>query len=805
VTRLTAPAQLALLALAAASGLACTRVQAAEAQGSELDARGLEASREIDERGLSLLVQARRRSPSGLLYPYPFKPPAWSNAVGVDYRGFVEAGYLANADRDEETRFEEHVDWNDGLLLRDFFLDLRGQEAGGYAHLEGGAAGRDDAFYRAEVGRRGWWRLGLFYDALPHVQANDARSLFRGSEHLALPPPLTPGSSSLANIDAALGGLGERQLEIERDREGGSFALRPAARLTLSGHWRRERRQGERPFGGAIFFSFLNPNNGSVIETVEPIDSLTDDFGIGLQYGGTRVQLDLRYRGSAFENDRRALRWQSPFVLPGLAVSGGQAALAPDNQSHAFKGDLAAALPWSGRFTASAGWNGMSQHERLLPGTINPAFPDWNQANLESLSRRHADARVETFFVDSSLRLRPLRPLTARLHVRYFERDDHTDYLAFNPVAADFGYVAEDGRFGVIPRYAPVPFDHARLIGEASLLWRTPLGANVELEYAQETFDRKQRARDTREERGRLSVVSRRLGPATLRLAYELRDRRGSTYDPAHDRIFYSTGPLDGFAVPQLSTPLSSLREFRQRDLASRVQHELQARLHLALGSSVDLALAGRVRNADHDSDYGLDFERARELSLELGWQASARLELHLFGSVKKRVSRLATIDSDQGVDCTSAPSFFAGGTCFPLANAWSADSDGVTRTAGGGFRASLTRRLEVSGDYSWLRGRDALDYAFASDAALALNTTAAAAGRGLPALRASDQVLRLAAKLQLGERWNARLYYRLEHSGLSDPQQRGLAPRIRRVLYLSHVDRSFTAHVLGAAASLEF
>ena len=45
--------------------------------------------------------------------------------------------------------------------------------------------------------------------------------------------------------------------------------------------------------------------------------------------------------------------------------------------------------------------------------------------------------------------LRPLASLTARLHLRYFERDNRTDYVAFNPLANDYGHVAEDGRFGV--------------------------------------------------------------------------------------------------------------------------------------------------------------------------------------------------------------------------------------------------------------------------------------------------------------------------------------------------------------------
>jgi MtrB/PioB family decaheme-associated outer membrane protein len=786
--------------------------RAAEAAGSGLDDAGLEASREIDERGLTLYTKARRRTPSGLLYPYPYAPPPWTTFGVLEGRGFAEVGYVGSADRDGETRYEEHVEWDDGLLLRDFYLDLRQVEGNGYAHLEGGGAGRDDAFYRAEVGRRGWLRLGLFYDAVPHVLANDARSLFEGigSESLTLPAPLIPGTSTppFAALDGALNGTGERQLEIERDRAGVNLALRALPDLSLSAHYRRERREGERPFGGSIFFSFVNfpppavQANGSVIETVEPIDSLTHDFGTGLQYSGKRVQANLAYRGSTFESHVEELRWQNPFFLPGLPVNEARAALAPDNRAHSLRGDLALALPLQGRWTASAAFGWMSQEQDLLTGTINPAFPDWT--GLDSLARSDADARVETWLLDSSLRLRPLRPLTLRLHLRYFERDDHTGYVAYNPLVPDYGYVPEDGRFGVVGRYAAVPFDHTRVLGEGSLLWRTPWGANLELEYSHEDFDRKRRARDTREDTGRVSVSSRRLGPASVRVAWEVRDRRGSSYDLAHDALFYSQGPLDLFAPAAQGSPLRSLAEFRQLDLASRVQHELQARLHLALGSSVDLSLAGMARNADFDPDYGRDWERGRELNLELGWQPSPRLELHAFGSVEKRVSRLTSIDSDSSA-LAAVPPLNAGSAAYPLANQWQADSDGSTVGLGTGFRAQLTARLELSGDYSWLRSRDELDYAFASDAALALNTTSALAGSGLPDLRTRDQVLRLAAELELSERWSARVFYRLEHSQLEDPQQRGLAPRVRRALYLSHVDDDFNAQIVGGSLTLRF
>jgi MtrB/PioB family decaheme-associated outer membrane protein len=808
VHRPVARACLVWLALCA---LLPERSRAAEAQGSELDAAGLEASRDVDPRGLSLLVQARRRSPSGLLYPYPFQPPAWRTAGALETRGFAELGYLGSFEPSghEETRYEEYVDWSDGLLLRDFFLDARTAQGAGYASFEGGSVGRDDAFYRGELGRRGWLKLGLFYDEVPHVLANDARSIYPdiGSERLTLPPPLTPNGSTPAQIQAVLDTVGERTLDIQRSRAGTTLGFRATPELSLTGHYRRERRTGERPFGGAIFFSFppAGAAAGSVIETVEPVDALTHDFGTGLQYAGKRVQANLAYRGSTFENQRDALVWENPFTMAGTPVPEGRIALAPDNSAHGLHGDIGVNLPGQARWTASAAFNRMRQREGLFPPTIHPGLPDWN--TQAALRDDEADALVETWLLDSSLRLRPLRRLTARLHLRWFERNDHTDWDAYNPLADAYGYVAEDNpRFapnpalGFIPRYAPVPFDHSRLLGEASAVWRMPMGANLELEYGHEEFDRSHRSRDTREDTGRVSVTSRRLGPASVRLAYEIRDRSGGGYDVEHDALYYSQGPLQDFAPAPLGTPLQSLRDFRQFDLASRVQQEGQARVHLALGSAVDLALAGLLRGANYDSDYGRDFERGRELNVELGWQPSPKLDLNAFGSVERRAARLRTIDAQ-----SPTPPFDAGGPAFPFSNRWSAESDGATLSFGSGFRARPLPRLELSGDYTWLRSREELDYAYASAAALAGNTTPQQAGDDLPRLITSDQVLRLAAELRLSERWSGRLFWRFEHSRLEDPQQRGLVPLIRRALYLAHVDDDFEATVAGVALSLRF
>src|SRR5262249_41117888 len=111
--------------------------------------------------------------------------------------------------------------------------------------------GRDDQFYDLEAGRAGWLRVRAWFSGVPHRYASDAVQLFdgAGSESLRLPPPLTPGGSSLADIQATLDARGESKVEVQRDRTQVGARLRVAPTLWLLAQYRLESRKGEMPWG----------------------------------------------------------------------------------------------------------------------------------------------------------------------------------------------------------------------------------------------------------------------------------------------------------------------------------------------------------------------------------------------------------------------------------------------------------------------------------------------------------------------------------------------------------------------------
>ncbi|MCH7708120.1 MAG: MtrB/PioB family outer membrane beta-barrel protein, partial [Myxococcales bacterium] len=204
--------------------LAIENVAAGEpATGSGLDPAGLAGTHLIDERGMSLWRQTPRRSPTGLLYAYPWKPWDYRELDGGWlFRGFAEIGGIGSPADSDEAYFQEYVDLDDGVLIRNLVLDLRRPESGDYFEFDAGVVGRDDQFYRAELGRFGRFRLVGFFDGLRHQYANDARILHEGagSDELRLPAPLIPGENTVGAIENALQDVGKRSIHVQRDSGG---------------------------------------------------------------------------------------------------------------------------------------------------------------------------------------------------------------------------------------------------------------------------------------------------------------------------------------------------------------------------------------------------------------------------------------------------------------------------------------------------------------------------------------------------------------------------------------------------------
>ena len=801
---------------------AASSLHAESPVGNLLSPSGLDTTLVVDERGMTLFREGRRRSPAGFLYAEPWQPVVLSEFRG-DYRiaGSLELGVVFDGGDEDETRFERYGDFEDSARVAFLSLSLLEPESGLYTLFEGGAAGRDDEYFRLEAGVPGQLRLRASFDRVPHGFANDADILFAGVGHalLTLPPPLVPGDNTAAEVGAALVGIGKRSLSLERDRTHISIDYRRSDRLKFVASYAHEDRDGSRAYGGSLGFPGVG---NSVSDTAEAIDHRTQNVSGGLQYGGERVQWNLEYQGSFFRNDHEALIFENPFFVGDVDVERGRFALPPDNDWHNLKAELSVEVPWRGRLTLVASGGRMLQDDDLLPPTVNTGLvagvdlDSWN--TRAALPRRGADAEIDTRLLHAVLRFHPWKSLRVEGRIRSYVENNDTRYTAFNPLTGETGYVTEDGALAAtigrsferiltagVPiedfRFRSSPFDRETLEWELGASYRTRGGTRIALRYEREEVDRDERERrETREDRVRLELGGRALSRARWRLSYEFADRDGSRYvsDP-FGAFFASSQP--GFVSVFGVDPPWALAQLRMPDLASRDQQVANARVNALVRDDMDLAFAIRWVNDEFSADYGLERDRVVGVSVDWNYQPSPDLSAYLFASFERRKRVLSTIASLGPF--SADPN--AGGPVFPFANEWSATSVVRSGALGLGLRVRLRARVRLESDYVFSASREHLDYDFASAGALTPGLAAADAGDEFSSQRYRDHVLETSLRLVLREQLSVRLYHRYQRSSLSDLHQTGLVPVVAGGYFFAHTDEDFEVSVYGVSLQLRF
>ncbi len=818
-------------ALALLAGALALPAGADPPRGNALNPGALDPGAGTDPRGMTVFRETRRRSPSGLTYPYPRGAPEYAGDGDWRWRGSAALSTFFDAGDEGEARFARFTERDDEAFLGGLSLELWNPSSGWRIDLGAGGVGRDDAFYALDVERAGWLRVRASWSRTPHLRANDARSVFVGvgGDTLELAGGLTPGGSGAgtgAAIDAVLAGIEERSLQLLRDRSHVEASLRLLPDLKLVGSWGFEDRRGVRPYGGSFSWPGSATLGGSV-ETIEAIDDRTQRVRAGLEWAREWLALNLFYEGSFYRNAERDLTFDNPFQLtPGSSVPRGRFASSPDNDRHNLRLDAAITLPLRSSLSAVVSWTRMEQDEDLLAPTLNSGsvgfggfavnLDEWNSP--AALSRASADAEIDTLLLNVALTSRPLRPLRLRARFQRYRLEDDTRYDALNPLNGFHGYIPEDGghqtvfnrRNGVFRavtasqvgdwRFRSVPYEQVRDRYDLDASLRLGRRTRAEVSWRVEAIDREHRQIErTRSDRIRLALHTRALPRTSLRLSWETEQRDGSAVDTEAQRAF-RTSSLPGY-VPfaGLSLPLG-LAALERPDVSDRDRDQVEARAIVALTDGMDLSIAGRVRIDDHGAAYGLRRARSSSLSAEWSWQPSPRRGYHLFGTWDTGVRRQEGI---RGV--TSA-------TPYVPAAAWAVTSDGRTVTLGAGLRLELVTGLELLSDWVFQLANERVDYRFASDSALAAGVTSAQAGSRFPDQQRREHVVetrlrwRLPARL-VGEegRWIAELYHRLERSLIDDFGQRDLFLRDGNRIYLGHVDGDYTVSVYGVSLIRRF
>lgn len=836
-----------LLGLLAAGGAAADTARFGDQRaGNTLNPPGEASFCERAAQGLSIFTERPRRSPSGLRYRVPCRPPEDNDdhdqdeddaPAAIAFSGAVELGLLSTLGDDDAQLFNEYTDWDEGLLLN--ALDLRAREPEGAHYAELSAAGptRDDGYARAELGRRGSWSIGAFYNGIPQVLATRSRSLFEGvgTSELRLPAGLEPGRNSPEAVAQAFAGAPLTPLSVQRDRTGVTAAITPTPNWRIFGGFRREDRDGTKALGGAMFFNWLDADLGSSVELIQPVNYVTYDARTGVQYAGDTYRFNLLYTGSFFTNDNDTLVWEHPFrngsVAPreggAFVTERGRFDLAPDNEAHHLKLELARSLPWRGQITTTASIGRMTQDDRLIPPTINGGaggtsidpidLNAWTTA--QALSRQRADARIDTWLFHTRVRLRPWRALTLRAEARWRNEDNDTEFVNFNPLTGQYGTILTDGgvggavpfrsglfrpgRAGSRQHIRAIPFATDRARFELAADYRLTRASTVTLALKREDIEHAHRERDETEEHEiELRWNYRGADWANLRMGYRYAERDGDAYDPFPYAAFY-TESLPQF-MPRFdngTTPhtLASLRKF---DLADRQRHRADAKLNLLLRDDLELMLTGRFEDRDLDAQHGRRNNDRTSANAELSWAPSTATGAYLYFSRLSRDLELANISSAGAL----APDGSPGGPVFPQRNAWAAALDERDYTAGVGVEHRFELGdLELSSDVVYVRSRSEIALTAASAGAAEGALPAGQTRSSLPEIAFERLIWESSLLWPFAERWRARFYYRYEDGDIEDFHFDGVGGVIRQQLYLGTGQTPYQAHAVGAFLQYRF
>jgi hypothetical protein len=458
----------------------------------------------------------------------------------------------------------------------------------------------------------------------------------------------------------------------------------------------------------------------------------------------------------------------------------------------------------------------MKQNSPLLPPTIGTGvitgftgpidLANWNTVN--ALSQDTALAEISTFNGFAQLQYNPTPRLRFDLEVRNRNEDNKTNYVAFNPLTGQYGYIALDGGLSSLFRrlsgvYEPtvagqrvqirnIPFATDTLTLTAKAGYRLANRDRIELAYANKQIDYSNREiGDAVDRRFSAQFVMRARGWGTTRVSYEFATVSGDTY-ASNPYVPYNSPSLPGYIPNPSGDAPFTLGPLRKYDIADRTENTLKTQTNFILSEKVDFQLGGNFRSYDYDADYGLKSARNYNLNAELTYQVSLATNFNIFYSFQGHKRDVANINR-QGDD----PDNSAGGPSYPLDSAWTEEADDKNHVLGAGFRHQINS-VTIDLNYTFTYGDSSLNYSYATPAAFFNELTPAQAGNGFPENTFRHHLVQTSVLWKYSENIGVRGYYRFEHEEIEDFHYAGLTQVVDNNIYLATIPESYSAHVFG-------
>ena len=292
---------------------------------------------------------------------------------------------------EDSSKAEEYGQLPSGFLINQFNVEML-MANGRFLNMDGERVGLNNAHYGFDYGMSGKYALRIDYLKIPHLFSKSGETIWIET---------SPGTWSLAdNIQQTIQNLNNvdptdptynaglfaqrtyvsnllnashaQSLDLQRNR--GNIALEHSlnAAWKLGVDYFQENRDGNRPFGTSLGFSWAT-------EVPEHLDYRTQNIHAGAEYSKNGKSLMFAYDLSLFHNEILSTIWDNPLRFDdrtfstaytnGDGTSRGRVQLAPNNTANTISIGGASKVG-RGRITGSFAYSLWTDDVDLLPFTI---------------------------------------------------------------------------------------------------------------------------------------------------------------------------------------------------------------------------------------------------------------------------------------------------------------------------------------------------------------------------------------------------------------------------------------------------
>jgi MtrB/PioB family decaheme-associated outer membrane protein len=296
---------------------------------------------------------------------------------------------------DDSSKAEEYGEIPDGFLVNYLSANILMKDDRQLG-VRARNVGLNNGIYGFDYGVIGRYKLFVDYRKIPHLFSKEGETIYNEDspgvwalgdsvqgaiENLNPFPPVSsdPNYAAALNnqrdfISNLLTQAHPTDLGLMRNRGTAGFAFSPSQNWTYGVEYFRENRDGTRPYGATLGFSWLQ-------ELPEHIEYNTDRVRAGLEYAKNGKTFAAAYEFSGFNNEHEVMIWDNPLRLTDRALqtagdgtSRGRLQLPADNHSNMFSLSASSGLG-RGKITGSFAYNTWKNDVDLLPYTINSALP----------------------------------------------------------------------------------------------------------------------------------------------------------------------------------------------------------------------------------------------------------------------------------------------------------------------------------------------------------------------------------------------------------------------------------------------